>query len=186
MKLALLALLFSAQEGTGSIRGRVSPEATVRIVAKLAQTDASKPENVKGEAKLEKGGEFEIKGLPPGKYDLLFELQGEDAKRFIAGRWGEIVVEAGKAVEGIGCRLTPAGSDHMIDEVMVSFEDGLPAAAREKAVAGLGCRVKHRAPRDRFVVVDLPDEKSVAEMLEAFRKVPGVTSATRNGISRIK
>lgn len=184
MKCVLLAFLLLAQDGKGSVKGRVSPEARVRVVAKLAQADASKPENVKGEAKLEKGGEFEIQGLAPGKYDLLFELQGEDAKKFVSKYWGEIVVEAGKAVEGVHYRLTPSDADHMIDEVMLTFDGSLPEAQREKAIAGLGCRLKHRSPR--FVVVDIPDDKSVAEMLEAFRKVPGVKSAERNGIARIK
>jgi hypothetical protein len=186
MTLALLLALLAAQDGKGSVKGRISPEASVRIVAKLAQTDASKPENVKGEVKLPKGGEFEIAGLPPGTYDLLFELQGDDAKRFKAGRWSEVGVVAGKATEGISYRLTPADSDHMIDEVMLSFEDGVPAAAREKTVADLGCRVKHRGFKDAFVVVDIPDDKSVTEMIDAFRKVKGVKHAERNGISRIK
>jgi hypothetical protein len=181
--LAALALL---QDGKGSIKGRVSPEAAVRIVAKLAQTDASKPENVKGEVTLAKGGEFEIKGLPPGKYDLLFELQGEDKKKWIATRWSEIEVEAGKAIEGIGCRLTPVGAPHAVDELILSFKPDAAPAERAKAIADLGCRVKSRGARDRFVVVDLPDDKSVAEMAEAFRKLPVVATADPNGISRIK
>ena len=181
--LALAALL---QDGKGSIQGRVSPEAAVRIVAKFAQTDASKPENVKGEVTLAKGGAFEIKGLPPGKYDLLFQLQGDDKKKFIASTWSEIEVEAGKAVDGIHYRLTPAGAAHLVDELIVSFKADAAPAARAKAIADLGCRVKSKTVGDRFVVVDLPDDRSVAEMAEAFRKLPVVASAEPNGISRIK
>ncbi len=189
MKLALMVLVsgcLSVRQETGWIRGRISPPAALRIVAKLAQTDASKPENVKGEARLEKGGAFEIKGLPPGKYDLLFELQGEDAKRFFARRWSEIVVEAGKAVEGINYRLTPADASQVEDEVVLTFDPAAPAEAREKAIAGLGCRVKQRGARDQYVVVDLPDDKSVAEMVQAFRKLDLVATADPNGISRTR
>jgi hypothetical protein len=182
----LPALLLLLQAEPGSIRGRVSPEARVRVVAKLAQTDASKPGGVKGEATLEKGGDFEIAGLAPGNYDLLFELQGDDAKRWIANRWSEIVVRAGAATEGISYRLTPAGSDHLIDEVMLEFEETLPPREQVRAVAGLGCRVKRASPGGRRVVVDIPDDRSVAEMVEAFRKLPGVKLAERNGLARIR
>jgi hypothetical protein len=182
----VLALLVPVQEKTGTIAGRVSPEASVRVVAKLAGTDASKPENVKAEAKLEKGGEFLLKDLPPGKYELLFQLQGDDARKYVVSLWGEIVVEAGKGVEGIGCRLTPADAPHEVDALMVSFRAGTADADCVRAIESLGCRVKRRTPKQPRYLVDLPDEKSVEELIPAFQALAGVELAEPNFIRRIK
>jgi len=182
----VLGLLVPVQEKTGSITGRVSPEAAVRIVAKLAGTDASIPANVKAEVLLEKGGEFRLEGLPPGTYELLFRLQGEAAKRYFASLWGEIAVEAGKSTDGICYRLTPSDAPHEVDALIVSFKASTPDADCVKAIESLGCRVKRRTPKQPRYVVDLPDDKSVEELIPAFKALTGVEFAEPSRIGRIK
>jgi hypothetical protein len=181
-----LALLVPGQEKTGTITGRVTPEAPVRVVAKLAGTDASVKENVKAEVLLEKGGEFRLPGLAAGKYELLFQLQGEAAKKYVASLLGEIQVEAGKSTDGIFYRLTPAGAPHEVDAVMVSFHASMSDADCAKTIASLGGRVKRRTPKSLRYLVDLPDDKSVEEMIAAFKAVKGVELAEPNGLRRVK
>src|SRR5260221_13131218 len=105
--IAALAGLTPAQDpkATGRISGRISPAGvSVKIVAKLKGTDASQKANVKGEVELPKAGEFAIDKVSPGNYDLLFTLQGEEGKKFIATRWSEVEVEAGRTTAGCNYR----------------------------------------------------------------------------------
>ena len=165
----------------GRISGRIRPAVGVRILAKLKGTDGSKPENVKGEINLPIGGDFTIDRLPAGTYDLLFSVYGDAFGKFTASRWSEIDVEAGKTTSGINYRLTPADQNFMIDEVIVEF-----TATNEEArasIAALGCRIKDQpaAFKERtFCLVDIPDDKTVDQMVKAFKARPGVVAADPN------
>lgn len=193
ISLFLAALFFaasalSAEEGTtdtGAISGRISPpDASLRIIAKLAGTAAEVAGNVKGTATIAEDGAFTITGLPPGAHDLLFQLQGAAQKSYIATRWSEVVVQAGETTSGISYRLTPRGSPHLIDEVLVGFAQVSDAEARQ-AIHAAGCTVKD-APLEldsvTTYVVDIPDERSVAEMIEVFQQDTRVSYAEPNGI----
>jgi hypothetical protein len=184
--LAAAVLALAQGGGKGSIQGRISPEVNVRILAVPQGKDYSQPANVKGEVTLEKGGAFEIKGLAPGRYALHFQLKGADVGKYMGKNYGEIDVKAGQATEEIRHRLTPIDATHMIDEVIVTFAEGVGEAARAKTTADLGCRVKERSYVPDVWVVDIPDDRTVEEMVEAFKKAPGVKLVSRNGIARVQ
>lgn len=145
-------------------------------------------ENVKGEVLLEKGGEFTIEGLPPGQYDLLFFLKGESQKRYIATRWSGVSVNAVKTTSGINYRLTPRGSPHLIDEVLVGFA-GVSAAAARKTIGAVSCIVNDEplVMGDKTTyTVDIPDDKGVADMLELFGKKTGVEYVVPNAMAGVE
>lgn len=173
---------------TGAIRGRISPKGvSVRIIAKFSGTEYRKKENIKGEVVLKKSGPFIIKNLPPGKYDLLFFLQGESKKKYMATRWSEIHVQAGKTTTGINYRLTPAGSPHLVDEVLVGFA-GVAEEKARKILEKTGCTIKNRPlklGKTTVYTVDIPDEKSVKQMIARLTKIKGVKYAEPNGICTI-
>ncbi len=175
-------------KNTGTINGRVSPDdISIRIIAKKSGTDYQIEDNIKGEITLATGGEFSIEKLSPGTYDLLFFLQGESKEKYIANRWGEIIVEAGKITSGINYRLTPKNSNYNIDEVLVAFENTKVEDA-QKTIRLLGCTIKDKPTTLGQLVlylVDIPDDKSVGEMISMFVKEEGVQSAEPNGISTI-
>lgn len=169
----------------GRITGRISPEANVTIVAKLEGTDSSQPENVKGQVLLERGGPFAIENLPPGTYDLLFTLHGESEKKFIACRWSEVEVREGETTAGINYRLSPAGSEAEVDTVIVGFDPRIGDQAALAMVKALGCTLKDSVllfdlDDAAYFTLDIPDDKSVEEMIAAFRKLKGVKSADPN------
>lgn len=173
---------------TGAISGRILPkDASVRIIAKLAGTEYRIKENIKGEVTLTKGGDFIIKGLLPGKYDLLFFLQGETNRKYMAARWSEVDVKEGKTTSGINYRLTPQGSEQLIDEVVVAFE-GVNAADAQQIIHDAGCIVKDsplNLGATTIYTVDIPDEKNVPEMIRLFKQKKGVKYAEPNGIATI-
>jgi len=167
----------------GRISGSISPAVGVRVLAKLKGTDASKAENVKGEIELPHGGEFTIDKLPAGNYDLLFDLIGN--AQFVATRWSEIDVEAGTTTSGIDYRLTPEGNAFLIDEVLVGFSTTDEEA--RATIAALGCRIKDQPvalDEKTYYLVDIPDDKTVDQMVEVFAARAGVTSADPNYLSR--
>jgi hypothetical protein len=173
---------------TGAISGRISPkDASVRIIAKTTGTEYKIKGNIKGEVTLTKGGDFTIKGLLPDKYDLLFFPQGKSKKIYFATRWSEVIVQSGNTTSGINYRLTPLGSKHLIDEVLVAFKEGTKPEEARKAIRAAGCIVKD-TPLDLGTIIytiDIPDDKSIDEMIKVFKKDKRVAYAEPNGISRI-
>ena len=172
----------------GAISGRILPkDVSVRIIAKTAGTEYRIKGNIKGEVTLTKGGGFIIKGLPAGKYDLLFFLQGRSKKKYFTTRWSEVVVQPGKTTSRINYRLTPIGSEHLIDEVLVAFKEKTKIEEARKVIRTAGCVVKD-TPLDLGTIiytVDIPDDKSVAGMIKVFKKDKSVVYAEPNGISMI-
>jgi len=177
-----------AANDVGAISGRILPkDVSVRIIAKTAGTEYRIKGNIKGEVTLAKGGNFVIKGLPAGKYDLLFFLQGRSKQKYFATRWSEVVVQPGETTSRIDYRLTPIGSEHLIDEVLVAFKEKTQAEEARKVIRAAGCVVKD-TPFDlgtMIYTVDIPDDKSVAEMIKIFKKDKSVAYAEPNGISTI-
>jgi hypothetical protein len=175
-----------ADKRSGAISGRIEPkDASVRIIAKVSGSEYKVKGNIKGEVSLTKGGDFTIKGVPPGKYDLLFFLQGESKKKYFATRWSEVVVQAGKTTSGINYRLTPLGSKHLLDEILVAFNEGTKQEEARKAILAAGCIVKD-TPIDLGTIVytvDIPDDKSVEEMIKIFKKDKRTAYAEPNGIA---
>lgn len=174
---------------TGAISGRISPpDATLAIIAKWAGTAAEIAGNVKGTATIEEDGTFTITGLPPGEYDLLFNLQGKAQEAYVATRWSGVVVRAGETTAGITYRLTPQGSPHLIDEVLVGFAQVSDAEARQ-AIHAAGGTVKD-APLEldtvTTYVVDIPDDRSVADMIAVFQQDTRVNYAEPNGIVSVE
>lgn len=186
--LLLMVLCAPQDKKTGAIKGHVSPEGSIKLILKKEQTDPKQPGNVKGEVLLPKGGDFTIENVPPGRYDLLFELQGEEQKKWIAGYWGDLVVEAGKTIEGINYRLTPSDAPFMVDEVVVALKAGATEAELRKSVEAARCRIKKRPAKPGKgapYVVDIPDETSVDAMIPILKALPCVEYAEKNGIKRI-
>ena len=183
----LMACATDTSPKGGSISGRVLPEdATVRIIAKLSGTNHQKPGTLKAEVTLTRGGNFRFDDLPPGNYDLLFLLQGESKTRYIAFRWSEVIVEAGKITDGIHYRLTPVESDFLIDEILVTFVDTTDRDAR-KAIRKKGFIIKDKPfkvwDNELYYTVDIPDDMAVDEAIQIFQGVKGVSSATPNHLS---
>jgi hypothetical protein len=169
----------------GAISGRISPEdVSVRIIAKKAGTEYSIKENISGEVTLRQGGSFTIWNLPPGKYDLLFLVQGQSRDMYMGGRWSEIVIEPGKTVSGINYRLTPVRSEYAIDEVCVTFNKGTKEEEARKVIQSLNCIIKEKHISRGLYIVDIPDDKSVNEMIKAFKKNKEVLYAEPNWILR--
>ena len=178
----------AADKKNGDISGRISPkDASVRIIAKKSGTEYKIKGNIKGEVTLTKGGYFTIKGLPPGKYDLLFFLLEDSKKKYFATRWSEVVVQPGYVTSGINYRLTPLGSKHLIDEILVAFKEGTKPEEARKAIQAAGCIVKD-TPLDLGTIiytVDIPDGKSIDEMIKVFKKDRRIAYAEPNGITTI-
>ncbi len=171
---------------TGTISGSISPEdASVRIIAKTAGTDYQVEGNIKGEVTLTGGGDFTIKGLPEGTYDLLFILQGEPATKYIASHWSEVVVKPGESTLGINYRLTPQGSAYMIDEVLVSFSKSVSDANAREVIRSLGCIIKD-SPLDLGQVTVYVVDISVEDMIMIFTRQSSVLSAEPNGIATLQ
>ncbi len=188
LNLAACSAWAAARPDTGSISGRVSPQGvSVRIIAKLEGTNHRVPENIKGEVVLDKGGAFTIHNLPPGRYDLLFLPQGAAQQEYMQDLWSMIDVEADQTTSGINLRMTPTGSPHMVDEVIVQFRPGTDAEVIARVLSELNCIVKRR-PLDlgtgAFYTVDIPDDKTVEEMIQAFQAREEVLSASPNSIYR--
>ncbi|MBW2201495.1 MAG: hypothetical protein JRF71_11805 [Deltaproteobacteria bacterium] len=173
---------------TGAISGRIFPkDASVRIIAKTAGTEYKIKGNIKGEVTLTQGGDFTIKGLLPGKYDLLFFLQGKSKKKYFATRWSEVVVQSGKTTSGINYRLTPLSSKYLIDEILVAFKEETKAEEARKVIRAAGCVIKDTPLHlgTTIYTLDIPDDKSIDEMIKVFKKDKCVAYAEPNGISRI-
>ena len=175
---------------TGAISGRILPkDAAVRIIAKTAGTEYKIKRNIKDEITLTKGGDFTLKGLPPGKYDILFFLQGKSKKKYLATRWSEVVVQPGKTTSGINYRLTPLESKYLIDEVLVAFKEETKTGEAQKVIRAAGCVIKD-TPLELGVgkiiyTLDIPDDTSVEEMIKLLKKNKSVAYAEANGIHTI-
>ena len=174
---------------SGSISGRISPkDVSVKIIAKIAGTEYMVKGNVKGEVNLNQGGKFIIKDLPAGRYDLLFFLQNSSQEKYVATRWSEIIVQRGQNVEGINYRLTPVESEYLIDEVLVGFGKDIEAKDARETINSLGCMIKDESlelGETTFYTVDIPDDKTVDEIIQEFKKKKGVVSAEPNGITHV-
>ncbi len=185
---SFVILAEGAAEETGAISGRISPrDASVQIIAKTAGTEHRVKGNIKGEVTLTQGGNFTIKGLASGKYDLLFFLQGKSQEKYFTTRWSEIIVQAAKITSGINYRLTPRSSEHLIDEVLVAFKNTKAEDAR-KTISSTGCVIKDtplQLGKTTIYTVDIPDDKSVDDMIQVFKKKRGVEYAEPNGIVTI-
>ena len=196
MKRLLLVILFfivtveisygeEIQAKPGKISGRISPhDVSITIVAKIAGT-SPEGDNVKGVIQLPYGGNFTFDNIPPGKYDLLFYLSGESRYTYFAHRWSEIVVEAGKTTSGINYRLTPQHVDHLIDEVSVEFGKDFPHTEALKIIESLNCKVKDEplVLDTVYYLVDIPDDRTVDEMIKAFKGKKGVIDASYEEIT---
>lgn len=95
-------------------------------------------------------------------------------------------MEAGKITEGIHYRLTPVESDFLIDEILVTFVDTTDSDAR-KAIRKKGFIVKDKPfkvwDNELYYTIDIPDDMTVDEAIQIFRRVKGVSSATPNHLS---
>ena len=178
-----LALLAQGDPKKGAVRGSISPAAAVRLVLKTHQSDASKKENVKGEALLPKGGDFAFEDIPPGKYDLLIRPEGEPRK-FLGSNW-LVVVEAGKPVTGLSYRLTPSDAKVLVDEILVQLDPKMSEADATKLVESLGGKIMS-VYKAAMIAVNLPDDREVDDMIAAFRGKPGVVDATPHRVRSIK
>lgn len=173
----------------GAISGRISPQdVSLRIIAKTAGTEYNVKKNIKGEITLTTGGVFTIENLPAGKYDLIFFLHGKSKEKYLTTRWSEVVVEAGRVTAGIDYRLTPIGSNYLIDEILVAFKGNIQNEDAQKIIRSLGCTIKDR-PVDNGKVtiytIDIPKEKGVEDMIRAFKKKESVEYAEPNIIISI-
>jgi hypothetical protein len=182
--------LETEKKNVGAIQGRILPEGvSIRIVAKIAGTDHEVEGNLKGEAILHHGGDFIIDNLPPGKYDLLFFLQGESAKKYMATRWSEIQVQPGKIVTGINYKLTPLGASYLIDEISVGFNKNITTEESIKIINSEGCILKD-SPLDLghiiYYLIHIPNDKSVEDMIKLFKNIEGVVHAEPNGLLKLQ
>lgn len=174
---------------SGAISGHISPkDVSLKIVAKAAGTEYKIKENIKSEVTLSKGGAFTIKNLPSGNYDLLFFLSEESKKKYIASRWSEVLVNSGKTTSGINYRLTPKGSQYLIDEMLITFKGHVSIKKVKNIIHSAGCIIKS-APynQSKFTTftVDIPDEKNIHDMIRMFKQNKDVKHAEPNMIMTI-
>lgn len=169
----------------GSIKGYISPiDVKVKIIAKIAGSvydSEAKPVN---EAII-KDGVFTILSLFPGEYDILFFPQGDTQIKYLANRWSKVVVNANEVTSGINYRLTPIGLSHFIDEVIVDF-GGANKSDAQVIIQKEGCAIKDdpiNLENSTTYVVDIPDNKSVKEMIMIFEKYYSVKSCQPNYIT---
>lgn len=171
---------------SGAISGHISPEdVSLRIVAKTAGTEYKNKKNIKSEVTLSKGGNFTLKNLPSGKYDLLFFLSEKSKKKYIASRWSEVLVNPGKTTSGINYRLTPQGSQYLIDEILITFKGHVSIEEAKNIIHSAGCIIKS-APynQSKFTTytIDIPDDKDIHDMIHMFKQKKDVKHAEPNMI----
>lgn len=179
----------------GSISGRVSTKAHVIVYAVLAGQQLD-PADRTHATELPQGGPFRIANLPAASYHLHIIAQGDDAARFsdLTLAWSDIAVRAGADSGSHSIRLTPADAEAFVDEVLVTFKPDVPVQRAEAVIRSLGCQIKGgyptpamAAPGERpysaFYLLDIPDSKTVQQMVAAFTAIDDVQSVQANDLT---
>lgn len=95
----------------------------------------------------------------------------------------------GESTSGINYRLTPQGSEYMIDEVLVAFSKSMSFENAREVIRSLDCIIK-RSPIDldqaTLYLVDIPNDKSVEDLITLFTIKSSVLYAEPNGIATVQ
>ena len=94
----------------------------------------------------------------------------------------------------VGCQQQPAPTpaplepeeEYVPDQIIVKFKAGTPIEEEEQLNQSLGTTVIYTSPSAGFKVLQIPEGKTVAEMVEAYSKKPIVEYAEPNYIERIQ
>ena len=76
--------------------------------------------------------------------------------------------------------------EYVPNQIIVKFKPGTSIEAQEQLHQELGTTVIHTSPSAGFKVLQIPEGKTVAEMVEAYSKKPIVEYAEPNYIERIQ
>lgn len=76
--------------------------------------------------------------------------------------------------------------EYVPDQIIVKFKAGTPIEEEEQLNQSLGTTVIYTSPSAGFKVLQIPEGKTVAEMVEAYSKQPIVEYAEPNYIERIQ
>ncbi len=76
--------------------------------------------------------------------------------------------------------------EYVPDQIIVKFKAGTPIEEEEQLNQSLGTTVIYTSPSAGFKVLQIPEGKTVAEMVEAYSKKPIVEYAEPNYIERIQ
>ena len=94
-------------------------------------------------------------------------------------------MDEGEKARGYGIRLTPAGSDHLVDEVLVGFAAKTSKKDIMAILNATGCRPK-AAPIELgetvVYTVDIADNLTVEQAINSIKGRPGVKYAEPNGL----
>lgn len=191
IKILVVVLLFSGcLGGNGSISGKVIPANSgikVRAIQNLA---------VIGETTVDPSdGSYVITNLPEGKYALLIIDWGDRGYVYndeINYHWHSginetITVIAGKDSPNHDYYLGTEPADYIADEIILIFNYSIPVEKRIEIISSNNCSIKERTEWDDPEVtdtylIDIPDDKTVFEMLGIFRSNPDVNDAQHNFI----
>ena len=77
------------------------------------------------------------------------------------------------------------GEDYVADQIIVKFKPGVDTASQEELNEALGTEVLKSSPKLGFKVLQIPEGKTVAEMVAAYSAQPIVEYAEPNYIDRI-
>ncbi len=85
-----------------------------------------------------------------------------------------------------GSPLTPSPEEEYVpDQIIVKFKPGTPIEAENQLNESLGTTVIYISPTGRFKVLQIPEGKTVAEMVAIYSQQPIVEYAEPNYIGHI-
>ncbi len=76
--------------------------------------------------------------------------------------------------------------EYVPDQIIVKFKPGTPIEAENQLNDGLGTTVIYTSPKGGFKVLQIPEGKTVAEMVDIYSKQPIVEYTEPNYIGRIQ
>lgn len=75
--------------------------------------------------------------------------------------------------------------EYVPDQIIVKFKPGIPIEAQEQLHQELGTTVIHTSPSAGFQVLQIPEGKTVPEMVEIYLQQPNVEYAEPNYIEHL-
>ena len=169
----------------GGVNGSITPnDVQITVTLKTAGKELI-GENIKGSVTLTNGGSFDFSDVPPGKYDLMFTLHEDSRYKYFVDNWSNIVVKPGQITSGVDYRLTSQDTNYLIDEIVVEFPNDIPKDKVISYIEQLNCHLT-REPLDlltTFYFLNIPDDKTVDELIEEFKKLPELQSVSRREVS---
>jgi len=180
-----IPLISCSKNPVGSYKGSISGK--VMGTDQTVKVRAIQNLSLVSETTTNSDGNYKIEDLPEGKYGLLFAK--EDVVYIyndqINSSWyteegnievnETIVVNSGKNSGDYNIDLGPIPSwgtgehpDYGADEVFVLFNDEVPQNKIEALITDYNCSINHKYESGSYLS-DIPDNKTVLEMIRAFK-----------------